>query len=188
MKNEKEFNAALNHAIRTASAQCGKGREFSRSSILTRENIMRLLIGAEGGSLDKILHTAGIEVTASAVSQRRAQIDPGVFHTVFRTFNGECGDSDFFRGYRLLAVDGTTINLPRDPKAPSFVCNAGIPKGVNQLHVTPLYDLLSHTFADAVIRPEPQRDEIGALIKMLQQNDFPQKTLIIADRGTKVTT
>jgi hypothetical protein len=141
------------------------------------------LIGAEGGSLDKILHIAGIEVTASAVSQRRAQIDPAVFRAVFSLFNDKCVDKDFFRGYRVFAVDGTTINLPRNPKAPSFVCNDGIPKGVNQLHVTPLYDPLNHTYADAVIQPEPKKDEIGALITMLKRNDFGQKTLIIADRG-----
>lgn len=40
--------------------------------------LIRLLIGAEGGSLDKIAHAAGPEVTASAISQRRAQIDPAV--------------------------------------------------------------------------------------------------------------
>ena len=88
-----------------------------------------------------------------------------------------------FRGYRLLAVDGTTVNLPRNPKAPSFVQNDGIPKGVNQLHVTPLYDLCARTFADTVIQPEPKKDEIGALVEMLKRNDFDQKTLIIADRG-----
>jgi hypothetical protein len=174
---------ALNYAIRTAIAKCGKSKDFSRKSALTRETVIRLLIGAEGGSLDKILHSAGIKVTASAVSQRRAQIDPAVFRSVFSLFNSECADNNFFRGYRVLAVDGTTINLPRNPKAPSFVCNDGIPKGVNQLHTTPLYDLLSRTFADVVIQPEPKKDEIGALITMLKSNNFDQQTLIIADRG-----
>jgi hypothetical protein len=183
MEKVSFFNAALNYAIRTAVAQCGKSKDFSRKSALTRKTVIRLLIGAEGGSLDKILHTAGIEITASAVSQRRTQIDPAVFRSVFSIFNGECADNDFFRGYRVLAVDGTTINLPRNPKAPSFVCNDGIPKGVNQLHTTPLYDLLSRTFADVVIQPEPQKDEIGALITMLKRDSFDQQTLIVADRG-----
>lgn len=178
-----KINAFLNNAIRKAIADCTSGKHFSRKSPLTRETVIRLLIGAEGGSLDKILHTAGIEVTASAVTQRRAQIDPAVFRAVFDTFNANCTDTDFFRGYRLLAVDGTTINLPRNPKSPSFVCNEGIPDGINQLHVTPLYDLLSRTFADVVIQPEPKKDEIGALVSMLKHNAFSKNTLIIADRG-----
>ena len=80
-------------------------------------------------------------------------------------------------------MDGTAVDLPRNPKSPSFVQNDGIPNGVNQLHVTPLYDILNRTFDDLVIQPEPKKDEIGALVTMLQRNDFEEKALIIADRG-----
>lgn len=174
--------AALAAAVSKA-AQFSDGKDFSRKSVLTAETVIRLLISAEGGSLAKILHDAGIQATASALSQRRAQIPPEVFRTVFTNFNSTCADNNFFQGYRLLAVDGTAVNLPRNPKAPSFVQNDGIPKGVNQLHVTPLYNILSRTFDDLVIQPEPKKDEIGALVDMLERNIFTQKTLIIADRG-----
>ena len=174
--------AALAAAVSKA-AQFSDGKDFSRKSVLTTETVIRLLISAEGGSLAKILHDAGIQATASALSQRRAQIPPEVFRTVFTNFNSTCADNNFFQGYRLLAVDGTAVNLPRNPKAPSFVQNDGIPKGVNQLHVTPLYNILSRTFDDLVIQPEPKKDEIGALVDMLERNTFTQKTLIIADRG-----
>ena len=173
---------ALNAAIQTAARSIG-GKDFSRKSALTAETVIRLLIGAEGGSLAKILHDAGIQVTASAVTQRRAQIPPEVFRTVFSNFNSTCASNEFFCGYRLLAVDGTAVNLPRNPKSPSFVQNDGIPNGVNQLHVTPLYNILSRTFIDLVVQPEPKKDEIGALVEMLKRNTFAQKTLIIADRG-----
>ena len=174
--------AALAAAVSKA-AQFSDGKDFSRKSVLTAETVIRLLISAEGGSLAKILHDAGIQATASALSQRRAQIPPEVFRTVFTNFNSTCADNNFFQGYRLLAVDGTAVNLPRNPKAPSFVQNDGIPKGVNQLHVTPLNNILSRTFDDLVIQPEPKKDEIGALVDMLERNTFTQKTLIIADRG-----
>ena len=83
----------------------------------------------------------------------------------------------------IFSVDGTTVNLPRNPASASFVCNDGIPNGVNQFHVTPLYDLLSRNFIDTMIQPEPKKDEISALLTMLQRNSFCQKTLIIADHG-----
>lgn len=178
----QSIRVALNAAIRAAAQRIG-GKSFSRKSTLTAETVIRFLIGAEGGSLAKILHDAGIQATASAVTQRRAQIPPEVFRTVFTNFNSTCADNEFFCGYRLLAVDGTAVNLPRNPKSPSFVQNDGIPKGVNQLHVTPLYDILNRTFADVVIQPEPKKDEIGALVDMLERNTFTQKALIIADRG-----
>ena len=183
MKTAFFIARALHYAILKAAAEQPKGKTFSRKSPLTKETLIRLLIGAEGGCLAKILHDADIPVTASAVTQRRAQLDPAVFRAVFDNFNSDCADNDFFRGYRLFAVDGTTVNLPRNPAAPSFVCHEGIPKGVNQLHLTPLYDILSRTFADAVIQPEPKKDEIGALITMLKRHDFVQKTIFIGDRG-----
>ena len=178
----KAILMALNAAIR-AAAQCISDRHFSRKSPLTAEAVIRLFISAEGGCLVKILHTAGLDVTASALSQRRAQIPPEVFRAVFDRFNSACTDGGLFRDYRLLAVDGTAVNLPRNPAAPSFVQNDGIPKGVNQLHVTPLYDILNRTFSDVIIQSEPKKDEIGALVEMLERNTFPQKTLIVADRG-----
>ena len=183
MKTVYPIGVSLNYAIRKAAAQRAKDNHFSRKSPLTLEVLIRLLVGAEGGSVDKILHTAGIPVSASAITQRRAQIDPAVVCSVFTTFNSECVDDELFRGYRLLAVDGTTINLPRNPASASFVQHDGIPKGGNQLHLTPLYDILSRTFTDVVIQPEPKKDEIGALITILERNTFDQKTLIIADRG-----
>ena len=88
------------------AAQFSGGKDFSRKSALTAETVIRLLIGAEGGSLAKILHDAGIQATASALSQRRTQIPPAVFRAVFDQFNSTCTDSELFRGYRLLAVDG----------------------------------------------------------------------------------
>lgn len=175
--------ASLKHAISKAAEKCAKGKNFSRKSTLSAEAVIHLLISAEGGCLAKILHTACLHVTASALSQRRAQIPPEVFRAVFTKFNADCTDSDLFGGYRLLAVDGTTVNLPRNPASPSFVQNEGIPNGINQLHVTLVYDILSRTFADLVIQPEPKKDEIGALVEMLKRNTFSQKTLIIADRG-----
>ena len=127
----------------------------------------------------KILHAAGIEVTASAVTQRRAQIAPEAFRAAFDNFNAACTDNDLFRGYRLFAVDGTTVNLPRNVKSASFVINDGIPKGVNQLPVTPLYDLLSRTFADVVVQPEPKKDEIGALISKPISKAFEFKNRVL---------
>ena len=183
MKTPEFLDSALNGAICVATTQHAPSKNFSRNSPLTQETLIRLFVGAEGGTLDKILHDAGIKVTASAVTQRRAQLAPDVFRSVFDYFNVACEDDMLFRGFRLLAVDGTVADLPRFPGTPSFVCNNGIPNGVNQLHLTPLYDILSRTFTDAVIQPEPKKDEIGALIEMLKRNVFDPKTLIIADRG-----
>ena len=176
------INQTLNYAIRKAAEKTGAGQP-SRNRKLSWAGVICLLIGAEGGSLAKELHRADIDVTPAAISQRRAQISPETFRDVFQRFNASCEDSGNFRGYRLLAVDGTSVNISRNPKAPSFVQNESAPNGYNQLHLNPLYDLCNKIFYDALIQPEPQKDEIGALIEMIKRNHFSKKTIIIADRG-----
>ena len=92
-------------------------------------------------------------------------------------------DGEVLRGYRVLAVDGTIVNLPFNPDAESFLRVETHPKGgYNALHTTPLFDVLSKTFFDCEIQPESHMDEIGGITQMLKYNDFPQKTLILADR------
>ena len=118
--NINQIKYALDGSIKRAAEKAIRGPLF-RNRKLSVADTIRLLIGTEGGSLDKILHAAGIEVTASAASQRRAQIDPAVFRAVFDSFNAACVDTEMFHGYRLFAVDGTTVNLPRNPASASFV-------------------------------------------------------------------
>ena len=159
-----------------------KEQSFRKSKLSIRDTI-QMIIGAEGGSLAKELHRAGYDVSASALTQRRAQIPANVFRDIFMGFNGECVDSETFHGFRLLAVDGTAVSIPRNPKSDSFVVHSGAPNGYNQLHLTPLYDILNKVYLEAVIQPEPQKDEIGALIELVRRNTFKEKTLIIGDRG-----
>ena len=77
------LSMALNAALRAAT-QSISGKDFSRKRVLTPDTVMRLLISAEGGSLDKILHIAGIQATASALTPRSnsARTVPRRFHKV----------------------------------------------------------------------------------------------------------
>ena len=158
----------------------------ARSQKLTPEKLIKFLIAAEGGPLAKELHRAGIDATPAAVSQRRRQIPPAVFRKVFLDFTSSCAYGQPNRGYkgcRVLACDGTAINMARDPSAPSFVCNNSAPTGYNQVHLSPLFDIYDRTYFDAVIQPAPRKDEPGALVEMLKRNAFSHKTIIVLDRG-----
>lgn len=156
---------------------------FSRKRVLTMDRVINLLLSMQGGSLKKELYDAGIEVTASAFVQQRDKIPWTVFEEVFEYFNSLCKDTKTYKDYRVLAIDGTTVNMARNPKSSSFVKNDSTSKGYNQLHVNPLYDVLNKTYQHCVIQPQPQQDEVGALTFMLTWYDFKEKTLIVADRG-----
>ncbi len=178
---------------RTLERTITSGEDMTRSLGQTARNqklppatLIKFLIAAEGGSLAKELHRAGIDATPAAVSQRRRQIPPAVFRKVFwdfTTFSAYGQPNRGYKGYRVLACDGTAVNMARNPNAPSFVCNNSAPKGYNQLHLSPLFDIYDRTYFDAVIQPAPHKDEPGALVEMVKRNDFNRRTIIVLDRG-----
>ena len=177
---------SLNRAAQQGEALCLSLGHAARSQKLPPAALIRFLIAAEGGSLAKELHRAKIDATTAAITQRRAQISPEVFREVFTRFNASSvygRPQSGYKGYRVLAGDGTAINMARNPNAPSYVCNNSAPDGYNQLHLNQLFDLYERTFFDAVIQPAPQKDEPGALVQMLQRNTFDRRTIIVLDRG-----
>lgn len=178
----------LNHAIKKSVsdylADCRlDSPNFSRKRTLTMETVINLLLSMQGGSLKKELYDAGVNATASAFVQQRNKIPWTVFEEVLENFNLQCRDTKTYKGYKVLAIDGTAVNMARNPKSNSYMKNASAPKGYNQLHVNPLYDVLNKTYQHCVIQPQPQQDEVGALVFMLGWHDFNEKTLIVADRG-----
>lgn len=182
---KQELDEAISIAIDKYKEEYGelKKSNFSRKRVLTRETMIKLPLSFGGGSLNKELHEAGINVTASAFSQQRDKLSSMLFEEVFEQFNNIHHDTKTYKGYKVLAVDGTTVNMPRNPKSDTFVTYDGNPKGYNQYHVNPLYDVLNKTYQHCVIQPQPQQDEVGALTFMLQWYNFTEKTLIVADRG-----
>ena len=182
---KQELDKAISIAIDKYKREYGEVKEsnFSRNRILTKETMIKLLLSFGGGSLNKELHEAGINVTASAFSQQRDKLSSWLFEEVFEQFNKTHHDTKTYKGYKVLAIDGTTVNMPRNPKSDTFVTHRGNPKGYNQYHVNPLYDVLNKTYQHCVIQPQPQQDEVGALTFMLQWYKFSEKTLIVADRG-----
>ena len=182
---KQELDKAISIAIDKYKREYGEVKEsnFSRKRILTKETMIKLLLSFGGGSLNKELYEAGINVTASAFSQQRDKLSSWLFEEVFEQFNQTHHDTKTYKGYKVLAIDGTTVNMPRNPKSDTFVTHNGNPKGYNQYHVNPLYDVLNKTYQHCVIQPQPQQDEVGALTFMLTWYDFSEKTLIVADRG-----
>ena len=176
-----ELNLAIAEAARTYQNE--NDRYFSRNRILDVETMLKLLISMQGGSLQKELHGAGISATASAFVQSRKKLSWMDFEKVLDVFNSYHPDTKTYKGYRILAVDGTAVNMPRNTKSESYMCNKSVPKGYNQLHVTPLYDVLNKIYLHSVIQPQPRQDEVGALKFMLEWYNFEKKTLIVADRG-----
>lgn len=163
------------------------GKDFTRERDLPFEQVVKYVLSLTGNSntieFRDFCKENGIDATASAAIQQRNKLKENLFVDILRNSNSLCIDSRTFKGYSILAVDGTDLNISRNPKSKSYIANASAPNGYNQLHISVLYDVLNKTYVDVVIQPKQEQNEHTALIEMLERNHFAKKTLIIMDRG-----
>jgi hypothetical protein len=61
---------------------------------------------------------------------------------IFREMVKQCDEQILFKGYRLLAIDGSDIRLPKNKNDDnSYTQNDEKTKGYNLLHLDAMYDL-----------------------------------------------
>lgn len=158
-------------------------KPLERKRMITRQDVINALIYFEGGSLDKELARAGLDITSSAFIQRRHQIASNLLRDILADFSAQNTEHETFHGYRVCAIDGSSVNIARNPNARTFIQHPGAPKGYNQIKVHALYDLLGKEYVSVEIHPQPEQDEIGALEFLLTWYDIDGKVLIVGDRG-----
>ena len=160
----KYLNKAINDAIAEYREQGYS--DFTRNRKLDMNTMIRFMLTMDGGSLNKEQYKAGIEASPSAFVQQRKKLEISVFQSILEYFNLLCSDEKRFKGYRVFAVDGTTVNLAYDETAATYMkpTKPGR-KGYNQVHCTPLYDVINKTFQSyCIVEPQISHDEIGALL------------------------
>ncbi len=192
MRSPKQIDRILTQSIKyiahnKESYVTNPQTDFTRNRKLTLENIINLALTMEGGTLNKELYQFAkqnkIKVTPSAFVQQRSKLSSKAFYDILRFFNQQSKDLEMYKGYRILAVDGSDFNHFRVPTAESFICTKAYPHGYNQTHVNAIYDICNKTFFDVLLQPRLKMDEHSALITMLKRNNFTGRNLIIADRG-----
>lgn len=181
---KSELNEAIVSAINNYKKENTDSKhKFSRKRVLDIEKTIKFILGMQGGSLKKELYDANINVSPSAFVQQRNKLSWTDFENILECFNTYQNDIKKYKGYQVFAIDGTTVNMARNPKSESYMKPTKNNKGYNQLHANILYDIFNETYQHCMIQPQPKLDEIGALIFMLTWYEYNKNTLIIADRG-----
>ena len=162
-------------------------RNFTRERKLPLREVISVLLCMEGGSLTGELlryfgcsrHTA----SSSAFIQQRQKINEFAFPSLFDMFVKSTDKPRLYKGYRLLAADGSDVQTPTNPKGKdSFFPGSASQKPYNLLHLDALYDLIGHTYIDAEVSGKRNFDENGMLCKMVDRSSV-ENVLMIADRG-----
>ena len=154
--------------------------DFSRNRKIPYETMILSLLTMEGTTLtNELLRQFGCSAstaTSSAFVQQRKKILPIALENLFRDFVSKTAQDDNYKGYKLLAVDGSDIQIPTNlnDKDSLFIPKEGI-KPYNLLHLNALYNLLTHTYEDAIVFKRKEAGENKALTTMVDRSAIKEK-------------
>lgn len=122
--------------------------------------------------------------SASAVCQQRQKLHPEALKRVFSLFTHGFANYRTYKGFYLLACDGTDVNISHNENDKStYHIHTNATKGFNQLHLNALYDIENGVYQDIYIDTATKTRECGALEDMVKMHNYPENSIIICDRG-----
>ena len=193
MNNYKHLKNVLNYNIKKM-AECSSlfsenpEVDFTRDRKLDFETTMKNVICMETGSLkDELLKLNDYSVdtpTASAFIQARSKIRVEAFKILFDRFNDKTHKDKLFKGYRLLAIDGSELPIDntiydKDTTELRYGTNA---KAYSAYHLNASYDLLECTYDDLIIQGEAKKNENDAFCQLVDRYKG-KKAIFMADRN-----
>lgn len=163
-------------------------KDFTRNRKLSFKKVIMLLISMGSSTVTKeLLDYFDFKIdtpTASSLIQQRNKLKPEALLYLLKDFICKYDANKKFKGHRLIAVDGSKVNIPTNPEdKESYILSNKNSKGYNILQVNALYDLCNKIYLDATIQPYRKMNEHGALITMINRSNLSEKSIIVADRG-----
>lgn len=172
---------------------------FTRDRVFTFQRLTLFIINLVRKTLQleiiKFTDDLGVEnVSKQAFSKARKKLNPKVFQLLNEKFISEFyTDNDIltFHGFRLLAIDGSKIQLPAsDEIIKEYGCSKSqYGNEIPMAQASTLFDILNKITVHSIISPNNASERILAirhldiLTEMQQYGDGRDKDLILLDRG-----
>ncbi|MBQ3265983.1 MAG: IS4 family transposase, partial [Ruminococcus sp.] len=162
-------------------------KDYSRKGKLLFDRMIESILCMGAGTLsNEMMDFFGFSddlATTSAFVQKRAKILPEAFESLFDLFTKEFAEAETYRGFQLLAVDGSDFLTAANPDDPdSYFPGKEDQKPYNLLHLNALYDVVRHIYIDALLQKRRCADECSALVSMTDRS-LLKNVLLMADRG-----
>lgn len=162
--------------------------DHSRTRKLSFKTTINSILQMSGGSINNELlsffNCSDTTPTAAAFVQQRSKILPTAFEDIFKSFTNSSNPNATYKSYRVLAIDGSDLHVPTNPKdKDSYFPRINDQRPYNLLHLNALYDVCGKIYVDTIIQKSRNSNENQALIDMVDRNAGTMDTLIIADRG-----
>lgn len=163
-------------------------RDFTRKRKLSFETLIQLLLCMGGGSLDnellKYFSFDSMAPSSSAFVQQRDKLLPKALEYLLHRFNQSFEDFRSYKGYRLIAFDGSDLIIPHNPKdTETYIKSKANTRGFNLLHLNGMYDLCNKLYLDACVQTRKKQNEHAALTSMVDRSLLKGKAIVICDRG-----
>ena len=197
--NDQSYVAAVKEALKNCIAELDSikwlylmnpDKDFTRDRKITFEKFINICLQMDGGALQnelmKHFNFSEETPTKSAFCQQRAKVSPEALKFLFCIFTEMVMDIDApktFRGYRLLACDGSDINIPYNPDDTESYHQNADKRGYNQLHLNAFFDILNGIYIDCVLEPDRKSHERQAFNTMIDRLSIDTPVIIMADRG-----
>ena len=118
--------------------------------------------------------------SASAFVQQRKKLLPQAFEDLFHRFTDTLTAGKRFQGYRLLAVDGTSLksmSYPEDSDA--YRPGTQRQHGWNLYHLNALFDLENGIYTDVLVQKEHTKSEDAALCEMVGRSAESEPVILL---------
>lgn len=184
----QSFEDALAH-IESNKDQYVKrpGIDFTRERKLSFSETMRFICCMYAGTLNRELinYFGTLAPSKAAFIKRRQLISPQAFRDLFDYYNKATSqwDKKTYKGYRLLAFDGSGIRLANNPESRTYQKALPGKKGINYYTLCALYDIKNKVYLDYEIQAIQDSDERKASQHILSRLDKTQKSIVLFDRG-----
>lgn len=195
---KKTLSKAINHVSNNVGKFTNKPDTFIRKRKWTPEKIIRIMFSMDNHDLHSSIFSALSSqekkepFSVSGFIQQRDKLTLNMFSFIFRTVLKSMTSyikDHTFRGYHLLACDGSDFPLPTDciPSASDAKPERKVQHRL--LHENALYDLLSQLYVTVTMEPKLQCNERNSLLHLASSLEkdapmyTPNKTIIICDRG-----
>lgn len=162
--------------------------DFTRDRKITFQDYLKFMIQLQSKSLpNEVMDYFGHRVaspTKSALVQQKYKVLPEAWDYLFHLFANGCRllHDNTYRGYRLLACDGSDANVTRNPSDGNTFIHEGF-SGYNAIHINALYDITNHTYCDILVQGKKKLHERKALNTMVGRYSDSVPAIVMADRG-----
>lgn len=164
------------------------GKDYTRKRKLSMYQVLESLFSFRGSSLHNEFNRVNVHdrlnCSLCAFVRARDKISIRGIKLILEKLNRKMSYDSRFKGYRLLAIDGSKIGIYPDKKNDDIYkhkskCNG---KPFSLIHVSAVFDVLNKVFVSCKVNKEEEDDEKDDAVTFVKEN-IDSKNIYVCDRG-----